>query len=123
MRYDYSYKTGHINQQYLFIFTQDLMNQEVNATTTLTPQKKRKSAPELIDGDSDADQQKTEIPEDVKPSTRNVQLCSVNLDHAVSYWDDPKSPQFFVSVVLFLPSKVDKDTVHVSVPSRNDRLD
>lgn len=48
---------------------------------------------------------------------KELKTCEVNLDHAIALWEAPSSPQWFVSVVVFLPSVVIYASVQLHVPN------
>lgn len=98
------------------------MDQQVTPMQTNTPQKRRLSAAQLLDSDSDDNENEQEALETVNQETISVRPCTVSLDSAISYWEDPGSPQFFVSVVLFLPSGVPSASLKASVPPSKNRL-
>lgn len=51
----------------------------------------------------------------IRTVTLVIDTCNVSLDFAASYWDDPKSPHAFVSVIMFLPFAVFSDSVNLNV--------
>lgn len=51
----------------------------------------------------------------IKDKTRLQQCFFVNLDHALSVWDYPDTSESFVTVIIFITSRVDTNFVSVYV--------
>lgn len=70
----------------------------------------------------DAEGESIDYTEDIEKENITLDRFTFSPDHAIYYWEDPESPQNFVSIVLFLPPGVPPEKLYVSVPSTKNKL-
>ena len=92
----------------------DILDDEIEPVKSMGTKKRLTNETLFIKSSSEDDDPRQHVQSHYH-NEKIIQTCNVNLDHAVSFWNDPKSASNFISIVIFLPSGVPNTCLDVSV--------